>query len=199
MPATKGASLRRQAALPPGPDPHRKVALRPGPRTVVALSIASALLTGAVLAGCEYNYDDGWRPPLNDVATAPTSPQPDTSADHLQDDPVGAAGLDAWLETVQLGSGLQVAHRDYGLLGAGEVRYEVIAGLPAGTYVLALACRSTRAVTFSVSNGSYGLVHLRLLCASTRQNVIYLSQETVLTFRVEAESAANYVYRLSWL
>jgi hypothetical protein len=29
--------------------------------------------------------------------------------------------------------------------------------------------------------------------------VIYLSQETVLTFRVEAESAANYAYRLIWL
>jgi hypothetical protein len=160
---------------------------------------ATALITGAALAGCEYHYDDGWRPAINDVPAAPTSHAPDFAADQLQDAPVGAAGLEAWLETVQLGSGLQVAHRGYGLLRAGEIRSEITAGLPAGTYVLALACRSKGAVTFSVSNESYGMVHLSLLCGSTRQNVIYLSQETVLTFQVEAETAANYAYRLIWL
>ncbi|MGO4188876.1 hypothetical protein [Pseudarthrobacter sp. TAF60_1] len=199
MPAINGAPLRRQAALSPGPDPPRKVSLRSRPWTVVVLSTAAALLTSAVSAGCEYNYNDGWRPPLNDIAAATTSPQPDFSADQWQNDPVGAAGLEAWVETVQLGSGLQVAHRGYGLLRAGEIRSEVTAGLPAGRYVLALACRSKKAVAFSVTNEAYGLVHLSLLCGSTRRNVIYLSQETVLTFRVEAESAANYAYRLIWL
>ncbi|MEO8283354.1 MAG: hypothetical protein ABI568_08110 [Pseudarthrobacter sp.] len=199
MPAIKGAPLRRHAALSPGPGQPRKTSLRSGPWAAVALSIAAALLTGAVVAGCEYHYDDGWRPSLNDISAATTSPQPDYAADQWQDDPVSAAGLEAWLETVQLGSGLQVAHRGYGLLRAGEIRSEITAGMPAGTYVLALACRSKGAVTFSVSNEAYALAHLSLLCGSTRQNVIYLSQETVLTFRVEADSAANYAYRLIWL
>jgi hypothetical protein len=166
------------------------------PRAAVVLLTVAGLLTGAALAGCEYRYNDGWRPTLSDIPAAPTGHEPDFSADQWQDDPVGAAGLEAWLETVQLGSGLQVAHRGYGLLKAGEIRSEIAAGMPAGTYVLALACRSRGAVTFSISSEGLTLVHASLLCGSTRQNVLYLSPETVLTFRVEADSAANYAYRL---
>ena len=61
-----------------------------------------------------------------------------------------------------------------------------MAGLPVGTYVLALVCRSQRPVTFTVSNEVYTMVDLSLRCGSKRQNVIYLPEETVLTFRVEA-------------
>jgi hypothetical protein len=43
------------------------------------------------------------------------------------------------------------------------------------------------------------MVHLSLRCGSKRQNVIYLAKETALTFRVEAQSEANYAYRLIWL
>jgi hypothetical protein len=193
------AAPHRHAAFTPGHSLSGKVALRTRPAAAVALWTAAALLTGAVVAGCEYKYDDGWRPALNDISAVPTGPGPDSGADQQDNDPVSGAALEAWLETVQLGPGLQVAHRGYGLLRAGEIRSEITAGIPPGTYVLALACRSKEAVTFSVSNDVHGLVHLSLICGSTRQNVIYLSRETVLTFRVEADSAANYAYRLTWL
>jgi hypothetical protein len=172
--------------------------LRSGPRAAVAFSTAAILLTGSVLAGCEYHYDDGWRPTGNGVSAAPAIPAT-ASAEEQETGPLGGADMDAWLETVHLGSGLQVAHRGYGLLKAGEIRSKLTPGLPAGRYVLALACRSKGAVTFSVSNEAHALVQISLHCGPTRQNVIYLSQETVLTFRVEADSAANYAYRLIWL
>jgi hypothetical protein len=150
------------------------------------------------LTGCEYQYEDNWRPARNGTPAATAMPRPDFSDDQWQDGPVSDPGLDAWLQAIQSGPGLQVAHRGYGLLRAGEIRSE-ITGMPAGTYVLTLACRSKGSVNFSVSNEADGVVHLSLLCGSTRQNVIHLSQETVLTFRVEAESAANYAYRLTAL
>ncbi|MDP9998757.1 hypothetical protein [Pseudarthrobacter sulfonivorans] len=199
MPSLQGASAHHRAACRPGLCLSGKVPLRTRTRSAVALSTAGAVLAGAVLAGCEYSYDDGWRPALNDVSAAPRVTEPDVAAEQWQNEPVSAAGLEAWLETVQLGSGLQVAHRGYGLLQAKEVRTETVAGLPVGTYVLALVCRSQRPVTFTVSNEVYTMVHLSLRCGSKRQNVIYLAKETALTFRVEAQSEANYAYRLIWL
>ena len=199
MPAVKGAAQHRHAAYLPGLGLSGKVSLRTRPRGAVALSTAAVLLAGAALAGCEYTYDDGWQPALNDVSAAPRVTEPDFAADRWQNDPVDEADLEAWLETVQLGSGLQVAHRGYGLLRAGEARTETAASLPVGTYVLALVCRSQRPVTFTVSNEVYTMVHLSLRCGSKRQNVIYLAKETALTFRVEAQSEANYAYRLIWL
>jgi hypothetical protein len=38
-----------------------------------------------------------------------------------------------------------------------------------------------------------------LRCGSTRENVIYLSRESALSFRVEARSDANFAYRLTLL
>lgn len=169
--------------------------MRARTRSAVALSAAALLVSGAALAGCEYTYDDGWQPALNDVSASP----PVTDDSSPQNDPLSEAGLEAWLESGQLGSGLQVAHRGYGLLRAQEVRTDVVPGLPVGTYILALVCRSQRPVTFTVSNDTYPLVHLSLQCGSKRQNVIYLARETALTFRVEARSEANYAYRLIWL
>lgn len=174
-----------------------KAPLRARTRSAVALSTAAVLVTGAALAGCEYTYDDGWHPALNDVPAAMPATGPDGAGP--QNDPLGEAGLEAWLESVQLGSGSQVAHRGFGLLRPREVRTEVVASLSGGTYVLALACRSQRPVTFTVSNDAYTLVHLSLQCGSTRHNVIHLARETALTFRVEARSEANYAYRLIWL
>ena len=198
MSAVQGAAPHRLAAFVPGRFPSGQASVRTRTRAAVALSTAAVLVTGAALAGCEYSYDDGWQPVLNDVSAAPPVTEPDVATD-WQNDPVSEAGLEAWLDSVQLGSGLQVAHRGFGLLLPKDVRTEVAARLPVGTYVLALACRSQRPVSFTVSNEAYMLVHLSLRCGSKRQNVIYLSRETVLTFRVEAQSEANYAYRLIWL
>ncbi|MET3720689.1 MULTISPECIES: hypothetical protein [unclassified Arthrobacter] len=199
MPALKGAAPRRLSAFLPGHRLSGKGSLRTRPVIAVVLSAAAALLAGAALAGCEYSYDDGWQPALNDTLAAPAVTDPAFATDPWQNDPVDEAGLEAWLESVQLGTGLQVAHRGYGLLRAEEIRTEIVPSLSPGTYVLTLACRSQRPVTFTVSNGEYTMLHLSLRCGSTRQNVIYMSEETVLTFRVEAGSEANYAYRLIWL
>lgn len=97
----------------------------------------------------EYSYDEGWRPPAE--SSAPAADGGGYSPDwrrHHRNGPVSEDGLDAWLEEAQLGSGLQTVHRSYGLLRAGEVRSGATA-LPAGTYVLALACRSQQPVTRS--------------------------------------------------
>jgi hypothetical protein len=54
-------------------------------------------------------------------------------------------------------------------------------------------------VTFTVRTETLTLVDLGLRCGINRENVIYLSTDSVLTVRVEARTAANYafcVYRL---
>ena len=70
------------------------------------------------------------------------------------------------------------------------------AGLPAGTYSLGLVCRSQRRVSFTVRTEQYTQLDLSLRCGSTRENVIYLSEDSALSFRVESRSLANYAYRL---
>ena len=106
------------------------------------------------------------------------------------------ARLDDWLEQSQMGGGLEVLHRGYGLLQALEVHSGATAVLPEGTYVLALVCRSQRRVNFTIRKVDATLVNLSLRCGSTRETVIYLSDESALTFRVEAQSAANFAYRI---
>ncbi|GAA1777202.1 hypothetical protein GCM10009712_26160 [Pseudarthrobacter sulfonivorans] len=149
------------------------------------------------MAGCEYSYNDGWRPALGEGASGgPPVMVSSTPYDPWQRDPVGEADMEAWLQESQLGDGLQVAHRAYGLLRAGEVSTEIRAALPVGTYILALACRGPEPVTFQVSGDSVTMVDVDLRCGPRLQNVIRLSKETALTFRVEAKSEANYAYRL---
>jgi hypothetical protein len=62
-----------------------------------------------------------------------------------------------------------------------------------------LACRSQRRVAFRVRSEEYTQVDLSLRCGSTRENVIYLSKDSVLSFRVEPISLANYAYRITRL
>jgi hypothetical protein len=107
--------------------------------------------------------------------------------------------MEAWLTESQMGPGLQVAHREFGLLRAGETRTGATAPLPVATYVLVLVCRSQRRVDFKVRNDEFTMVDLSLRCGSRRESVIYLSSETVLHFQVEAQSPANFAYRLSRL
>ncbi len=201
MTARTGAPPRRQAVLP-GYCPPGGVTLRSPHRTAcrrAAVGLLTAVLVaGVALSGCEYTYDDGWRPALQDVPPGPASRVPD-AVDPWPNDPLSEEDMGAWLDGLQLGTGLQVAHRGYGLLRPHEVRTETAPGLRAGTYVLALACRSQEKVTFMVSNEENIMEDLLLLCGSRRQTVLHLSRETALTFRVQADAAANYAYRLMWL
>lgn len=197
MPAAQGASPHRSAVFPPGGRLLRRGSLRTRARAAAGLWTAAALLAGAALAGCEYSYDEEWRPA--DDASAPADAERESPPDWWQNDPVSETELAAWLEESQLGSGLQVAHRSYGLLRTGEVRADATAALPAGTYVLALACRSQRRVAFTVRDEDSTLVDLSLRCGSRRDSVVHLSRESVITFRVEARSAANFAFRLNLL
>jgi hypothetical protein len=151
-----------------------------------------------VLAGCEYTYDEGWRPAENAPA-APAVTEPGPRAELWRNDPVSEAEMEAWLTESQLGLGLQVVHRTFGLLRAREIRTDATAPLSTGTYVLVLVCRSQRSVEFEVRNDEFTMVDLGLRCGSRRESVIYLSKETVLHFQVKAQSAANFAYRLARL
>lgn len=198
MPAQQAAPQPRHAAFLPGQGLAGQVRLRSWPRAAAALS-AVALVAGTALAGCEYHYDDGWRPALSDVSEAPAVIESRGAREPWRHDPVSEAAMEAWLERSQLGDGLQVAHRGYGLLRAGEIRTEITEGLPAGTYVLALSCRGREPVKFTVSTEKSTVVDISWRCGPRRQSVIHLPAEAVLTVQVEAEYEANYAYRLSWL
>jgi hypothetical protein len=201
MPARKGAPLRRVAVPPPGNLGPRTAGVRTRARAAVALWAIGGVVAASSITGCEYSYDDaGWRPPgPRDSAAAPASTDPAFPGDSLQDGPVTEAELDDWLKEALPDTERQVIHTGYGLLSAGEVRTGTAADLPVGTYALALACRSQQRVTFTVRNDQFTMVDLGLRCGSTRENVIYLSRESALSFRVEARSDANFAYRLTLL
>lgn len=167
-------------------------------RSAVVLWTTGALLAGAALTGCEYTYDDGWRP-AQDITAAPAVTPAWPSSDYWRRDPVGEAGLDAWLERSRMGESLDTAHRGYGLLQAQEAHNGTTAALPAGTYVMALLCRSQRRVSFTVRTADITVVDLSLRCGARREEVVYLSAESALIFRVEARSGANFAYRITRL
>ena len=198
MPATQGAPPPRRAVLRPGASPPRSVFVRTRVRAAVILWTAGALLAGTALAGCEYTYEEGWRPAEN-APPVPAVTEPGPRAELWRNDPVSEAEMEAWLTESQVGPGLQVVHRTFGLLRAKEIRTDDAEPVPPGTYVLVLVCRSQRRVDFEVRNDEFTMVDLSLRCESRRESVIYLSKETVLHFQVEAQSAANFAYRLARL
>jgi hypothetical protein len=156
---------------------------------------AGTLLAGSALTGCEYTYDDGWQPP-EEASAAPVVTNPVPSRDWWRNDPVDLADMNIWLRESRMEPNPRAVHDGHGLLRSQEVRNDATAALPAGTYVLALSCRSQRRVNFSVRDAELTLVELSLRCESRREDLIYLSKESVLTFRVEARSPANFAYRL---
>ncbi len=120
MPATQGAPPPRSAVRRPGACPSRSVSVRTRVRAAVVLWTAGALVAGTALAGCEYTYDEGWRPA--EAPAAPEVTEPGPPADLWRNDPVREAEMEAWLVESQVGTGLQVAHREFGLLRAKEIR-----------------------------------------------------------------------------
>ncbi|MEJ1193846.1 hypothetical protein [Pseudarthrobacter sp. CCNWLW207] len=197
MPAMQGAPPRQNAESLPGPNPPRKAPLRTRARAAVVLWASAALMAAASLTGCEYTYDEGWRPP--DSVPAPAITDQSFPRDPLRNEPVTEAELEDWVEEELPYTERPVVHTDFGILTGGEIKSDTAAGLPAGTYALALVCRSQRRVTFTVRSDEFTLVELSLRCGSTRENVIYLSKDSALSFRVEPRSLANYAYRLTRL
>ncbi|MFF1883942.1 hypothetical protein ACFVVC_20995 [Pseudarthrobacter sp. NPDC058196] len=182
-------SVRRISAL--RPQGTARAAMAPTPAAAVALGL---VLAAVVLAGCEYTYDDGRAGAVQGGGTI--APVPAFTRDPLQQDPVSRADLGDWVSrALPEGTGADV-QADAGLLGSGEVRTVSSPALETGTYTLALACRSQRRVTFTVSTEDLTLVDLGLRCGINRENVFYLSTRSVLTVRLEAGSAANYAFRL---
>jgi uncharacterized protein DUF6023 len=159
----------------------------------VVLSIVLGM--GAALSGCEYVYDDG-RGPLPS-ATAPPVTDAALPQDPRRDLPVWGPELDAWVEQVLPETEGQVFHTGYGLVVAGATRKESTGQLPSGTYSLTLACKSPRRVTFTIRDGEFALVDLSLRCGTSRVNVIHVSEDSVLSVEVAAQSAANFAYRVT--
>lgn len=184
MPSVRGTSA-------PLPEGTARAPLAPKPAAAVALGL---VLAAGALAGCEYTYDDGRAG--NAQGTATVAPAPDITHDPLQQDPVSNAELGDWVSRALPGSTGPVVQADAGLLGAGEVRMVSSPVLETGTYILAIACRSQRRVTFTVRTETLTLVDLGLRCGINRENVIYLSTDSVLTIRVEARTAANFAFRV---
>ena len=148
------------------------------------------------LAGCAYEYDDGFASGT-ESAPAPAFTDAALPRDPSTRWPVSGAELDAWLAEVLPATEGQVFHTGYGTLEADEVREETTAPLPSGSYSLTLAYRSTRRVSFTVGHENKELVDLNLRCRTSRVNVVYLPAGSVLTIRVEATAGANFAYRVT--
>lgn len=176
----------------PAPLPRGTARAPLAPRPAAAVVLGLVLAAGA-LAGCEYTYDDG-RAGSAQAATAAPAPAP--TRDPLQQDPVSAADLPDWVfRALPDGTG-PVVQADAGILGEGEVQTVMSPVLETGTYSLAIACRSQRRVTFTVRTETLTLLDLALRCGINRDNVIYLSTDSVLMVRVEARTAANFAFRV---
>lgn len=168
--------------------------LAPKPAAAVALGL---VLAAGTLGGCEYTYDDGRAGSAQGAVTV--APAPAFTRDPLQQDPVSDAELGDWVSRALPESSGPLVQADAGLLAAGEVRTVSTPVLKTGTYILAIACRSQRRVTFTVRSETLTLVDLGLRCGINRDNVIYLSTDSVLTVRVEARTAANFAFRVQQL
>ncbi|MFC0458893.1 hypothetical protein ACFFGR_20455 [Arthrobacter liuii] len=182
-------SVRRTSAPPPQRTARAPLAAKPA----AAVALGLVLAAGA-LAGCEYTYDDGRAGSAQGTATV--VPAPAFTHDPLQQDPVSDAELGDWVSRALPGTTGPVIQADAGLLAAGEVRIVPSPVLETGTYILAIACRSQRRVTFTVRTETLTLVDLGLRCGINREMVIYVSTDSVLTVRLEARTAANYAFRV---
>ena len=168
--------------------------LQRSPAAAVVLSLV--LAAAGTLGGCEYTYDDGRIRPDAAQVDGTQEPGPAFTRNPPQNEPVDEAGVQDWADRTLPERSQPTVDAEAGLLVAGEVRAAVTGPLEAGTYALALACRSQRRVTFTVRSDELTLVELGLRCGINRENVIYISAGTILDIRVEARTAANYAYRL---
>lgn len=165
-------------------------------RTMLAAVALSAVLCGSVSA-CEYTYDEV-RGPVPTVPT-PTFTDPTLPRDPNRNRPVTGDELKAWTEEVLPSIQGQTFYTASGLLTSGESRTDQTVQLPAGSYAVTLACRSTRRVAFTVQNGENVLVDLMVQCGTARVNVVQLTTDAILKVTSRATNTANYAFRVSRL
>lgn len=172
----------------------------PGSRKAAAAVVlaVTALAFTVALAGCEYDYDDGSarvEPTLTDASqTGPAMPQP--TRDPFRRNPVPETAVAEWAARALPESARPTVHTDAGLIVAGELRAHFTPLIPAGTYVLSLACRSQQRVLFTVRNAEAELLKLGLRCGTSSERVVVLPTDAVLQVSVAADSPANFAYRL---
>lgn len=203
-------SRPRMSAAAPRPAASVRPALVPAacgrPASVPRASKAAAVVVLAVstlactlaLAGCEYEFDDGSarvEPTLTDVSqTGPSVPQ--ATRDPFRRNPVPESAVAEWVARALPESARATVHTGSGLMAAGELRAEFTPLIPAGTYVLSLACRSQQQVFFSVSTGESELLELGLRCGTSSERVVVLPVDAALQVTVAADSPANFGFRL---
>src|SRR6476620_6611267 len=89
----------------------------PQQRTPAAAVVVSTVLAAAaVLAGCEYSYDDG----RSELPGTPVVTDAALPRDPLENLPVKGAALDAWAKEVLPDAEGQVFHTNYGIIAAGR-------------------------------------------------------------------------------
>lgn len=165
------------------------------PRIIAAVVLILAVGAAPGLAACEYQYDDGR--PTGPATAAATYTDAALPQDPALSRPVTGPELKRWVDEVLPEGQGQAFHLGYGMLDAGAVRNETTTQLPSGTYSVALVCRSSRRVSFTIRDKESVLVDLSLRCTSSRVNVVQLGADTVLRVRIEALAAANFAYRVT--
>ncbi|CAM3125783.1 hypothetical protein PSET11_01352 [Arthrobacter ulcerisalmonis] len=182
---------RMSVPLPNAPVPR-------APKAAAAVLAVVAMAFTVALAGCEYDYDDGSarvEPTLADASqTGPSVPQP--TRDPFRRNPVPETAVAEWVARALPESARLTLHAGSGLIAAGELRAHFTPLIPAGTYVLSLACRSQQQVFFSVSTGESELLELGLRCGTSSERVVVLPEDAALQVTVAADSPANFAYRL---
>lgn len=170
----------------------------PRRRTAAAAVVVCCVLSlGAGLSGCAYEYDEGFSSGGSPAPTASAFTDAAIPRDPALDRPVAGAELDAWVKQALPDAAGQVFQTGYGTLDADEEQNETTTVLPQGSYSVTLACRSSKRVSFSISNGDNDLVDLTLRCGTSRVNVITLPAEAILTVKVDADAPSNFAYRVS--
>lgn len=153
------------------------------------------LVAAGILTGCEYTYDDGLPQSAPRSTEASAAPSPEPSHDPLRRAPVTPDGVAGWVARTMPAASQPAVHAGAGLLAPGEVREEATPVLAAGTYALAVACRSLRRVVFTVRTDAMDLADVALRCGINRESIVYLASDTAVQVTLEAGSAANYAYR----
>ncbi|MCB5274598.1 hypothetical protein BJG92_02135 [Arthrobacter sp. SO5] len=170
----------------------------PRKRTAAAAVVVCCVLTlGAGLSGCAYEYNEGSSSEGSPSSSASTFTNPAIPKDPGLDLPVSGAELEAWVKQALPDAAGQVFQTGYGSLDADEEQNETTTVLPQGSYSVTLACRSSKRVSFNISNGENDVVDLTLRCGASRVNVISLPADAILTVKVDADAPSNFAYRVS--